>query len=667
MTQLYTATLCALTAATAMAGTPRLTPESIVTRTPDTAIAAPVKAVTELNHRPVIRKESAGDAENSFDFSNSFDPYTTLSLGANMIGTETFQGFVFSKEYADLYAGAQITAINVYSGINDATETNELTDVTVYLMESPDGNPFRTQKATISADPQTLNRITLDEPYTIEAGKSFFVSYSLVPKDQNDFYITVDALPRVNMDGCYIGFFNGSNYEWLQAANEVGNISMGVTIESENLPSNGMDIFTYQAPDFVTPGEPFSTTIYLYNTAHNPVNTLEVEYIIGDDKPQTVEWSFEKPLGNSVMANGILKDMVCNQTGASVPLKVRISKVNGEPNIGINPSFETTFTCLRLEDGFKRNILVEEGTGTWCGYCPAGIVFMEHIREMYPEDAIRVAIHAGGQNSPDPMEVKSASSLISMFTGFPQLKLNRTYEMTPTEENINQKFADFMEAERRKAAVAEISDISVDFLSAKNISLKAKARFAIDLPNDLRYGISFFITEDNVGPYNQTNYFAGSTDEMGGWEKKKRVVSTIYDDVLRVCLGGISGYTDVFPEEIKAFTEYECTDNTSIKNVTDSDFFVTALIIDNITGAVINSRQINVVNSGVDTLEADGASVKVAGSNGCIMISGAYNQASVYDFGGVKIAEANGASVIDLPAGFYIVTIDGTSHKVSVK
>ena len=33
----------------------------------------------------------------------------------------------------------------------------------------------------------------------------------------------------------------------------------------------------------------------------------------------------------------------------------------------------------------KQRFVVEEGTGTWCGWCPRGIVAFRHMAEKYPE------------------------------------------------------------------------------------------------------------------------------------------------------------------------------------------------------------------------------------------------------------------------------------------
>ena len=610
-----------------------------------------------------IRREAAADAVESQDFSLGFSPYSALNFGSDLVGATIYQGFIFSKEYASAYAGAQVTSVNITSGVNDTSNLNGITDVTVYLMDSPTGTAFRTQKGTLSTDPFGFNRIVLDEPYTIEDGKEFFVCYSCVPTDAKDYYITIDGYIRSGeSDGCYVGYFDGRNIQWQNAADQVGNLCMGMTVESADLPQNGIEIFQCFVPDFSLPGEPFSSTLFFYSLSAGTTENLEVEYRIGDQEPQTVELSFEEPLPSNTLANGEIKDMVCNQIGASVPVEIRVTKVNGQPNTGIATSIASSLSCIKAEDGFRRIILTEEGTGTWCGWCPAGIVFMEYLKENYPDDFVRIAIHGN-----DEMQAATASGLINMFSGFPMVLLNRSTEIMPTATDAIETLEAYWEEESAKPAIAEVSDISVNFDSARKITVTAKTRFALDIDNDLRYGVSFMVSEDKVGPYAQTNYYAGSSTHMGGWENKRSTVSTIYDDVLRVAAGGVSGYTDSFPLEIKANEEYACEDDFSIANVTDSDFYVTVVITDNSTGSVINCRQVKVSNSGVNEIAGDEGAVSVRAEAGRIAIVGAYAHAAVYDFGGMKVAEATGEDEISVNPGMYIVNVDGASYKVMVK
>lgn len=663
MKHLFTG-LCLLSAAPAALGAAiDLTPAMMSPESLKSGVMPQSVTAVKVPGHAAIRKQAPAEAQESLDFSLALAPYSALNLGTEMLGVDIYQGFIFSKEYASLYAGAKVTSINVTSGVNDTTNENGITDVTVYLMDSPDGTAFRTQKGTLSTDPFGMNRIILDDPYIIEEGKDFFVCYSCVPQHAKDYYITIDGYIRNDeSDGCYVGYHDGKGYQWQKAADQVGNICMGVTIESADLPKNGIEVFQGFVPDFALPGEAFSSTLYFYSMTSGTTENLEVEYRIGDQEPQTVQWSFEEPLLPNTLANGEVKDMVCNQTGATIPVEFRVTKVNGQPNTGFNTTFSTSLSCIGAEDGFKRVILTEEGTGTWCGWCPAGIVFMEYLKENHPDDFVRIAIHGN-----DDMQAPASSGLLGMFSGFPMVLLNRKTEITPTADNTLETLETYWREESRKPAIAEVSGLNVTFESAQKISVAARTRFALDISNDLRYGVAFFVTEDKVGPYMQTNYYAGSGKEMEGWENKGRNVRTIYDDVLRVVAGGVSGYTDSYPENIIANEEYTCEDDFSIANVTDSDFYVTAAIIDNNTGAVINCRQVKVSNSGVNEIAGDMDAVSVSAAEGHIAISGRYALAAVYDFSGMKVAEASGEAEISVNPGMYIVNVDGTSHKVMVK
>ena len=44
---------------------------------------------------------------------------------------------------------------------------------------------------------------------------------------------------------------------------------------------------------------------------------------------------------------------------------------------------------------YDRVTVVEEGTGTWCGWCVRGIVALEYMRENYPDKFIGIGVHYG--------------------------------------------------------------------------------------------------------------------------------------------------------------------------------------------------------------------------------------------------------------------------------
>ena len=104
------------------------------------------------------------------------------------------------------------------------------------------------------------------------------------------------------------------------------------------------------------------------------------------------------------------------------PITFRITKVNGEANEDDNPA--TVYTVAYLTEYPKHKPLMEEYTGTWCGWCPRGMVAMEAMTEIYGDDFVGVAWH----NS-DPMQI--TNSYPNEVNGFPHFFLDRVIEGDP--------------------------------------------------------------------------------------------------------------------------------------------------------------------------------------------------------------------------------------------
>ena len=68
--------------------------------------------------------------------------------------------------------------------------------------------------------------------------------------------------------------------------------------------------------------------------------------------------------------------------------------------------------------------LIEEYTGTWCGWCIRGFVGMELMRETFGDDFIGIAYHNG-----DAMQI--TTNYPNNVTGFPSAFLERNYSIDP--------------------------------------------------------------------------------------------------------------------------------------------------------------------------------------------------------------------------------------------
>lgn len=63
------------------------------------------------------------------------------------------------------------------------------------------------------------------------------------------------------------------------------------------------------------------------------------------------------------------------------------ANVNELENVGV----EDSVAAVNFIPAHR--ILLEEGTGMWCGYCPLGMLATEHLNELYPDTVIAVTVH----------------------------------------------------------------------------------------------------------------------------------------------------------------------------------------------------------------------------------------------------------------------------------
>ena len=548
----------------------------------------------------------AAESATTFDFTYASAPYTQLGFGDSGVGYEILQGFEITPEVATLYAGATVKTVDFYNPTTGDTEENSVKSATIYIMDKIDGNVLQQQEVELSKVAFEANHVELKEPIVMEAGQGFFVAVGMVQATADDYMVTFDYLAPSPFPGSWVGPRDNRGTYWSDYASELGNLNMGLTLDATAFPTRCADLYYAYAEPYQLLNEPFRPLVIPSNGAETEITSVELAYAIDDNEPATYTSTFEG-LGYRDMIGIELPDIVCTQVGNHT-INITITKVNGEANESVFPSTSIPIIVKDPNVGYKRTFVVEEGTGTWCGWCPAGIVFMEMLKENYP-DVIRVAVHA---NQGDPMEVRTAYPVISMFTGFPSLYVNRQLLLGPTSEDVNDTFDEYYSLLSRFPAPGEITALSIEPADGNKMTINAKARFAEDAENlDGRYGIVFSITEDGMGPYVQTNYYAGGAyGMMGGWGRKGSAVPTVYDDVLRVYAGGLGGFDEIFPEAlIKAEQEYEFSTEVNCSTVYADDFVLNAYIVDNDNGEIINAMQVTGHHTGVEGISADAANV----------------------------------------------------------
>jgi hypothetical protein len=314
------------------------------------------------------------------------------------------------------------------------------------------------------------------------------------------------------------------------------------------------------------------------------------------------------------------------------------------------------------------HVTVEEGTGTWCGWCVRGIVFLDSMRSVHPTTCDLVAVH----NS-DPMVVTAYDAGVgTLIAGYPSTLVNRDLVSDPSAifDDYDNSINDF--------GFANITP-TVTFNSTTRVATVAvSANFAVALSGDYRLACVF--TEDDVhsttgGQWDQHNYYSSMSQniplvnpETGmNFQTLPDVIPSAqmyYSYVARTIVGGFNGQTGSLPATIPAGSTQNYTFSYTIPaayNVANMKAVV--LLIDN-TGAskhIMNSAGAQ-VPLGIETNAAlNGVSVypnpfNTSANLELNLLSSDNVTVEMFDMTGQLVSSHNEGT---LAAGQHVISLNG--------
>ncbi len=340
-----------------------------------------------------------------------------------------------------------------------------------------------------------------------------------------------------------------------------------VTINKVNIPT-GVKI-----------GEDFSYSIDVENQGPETIHTIEVETKVDE----------------VIYTSNICLDIEPNAKFLKVPVDgvkmcehkaceftSRITKVDGEENYFAYQ--RVNWGLVTLNGGFPQNAVYEESTGTWCGWCPRGILTCEYIRKNYGDRIFPIAIH-----SRDDMQIEEYNGFIYDFvTGYPGAMVNRSSSWSVGIVPIDRLYAQIKD----KEAYARV-DLKAS-IEEKRLKIQAETEFAMD--SEIEHRLSFVVVEDRVGPYFQANSY-GYWSYMGIWDVAGPMVSCYFNDVARhiYTYEGIEGS---IPDNITAGSKYNYETEIKLTNVNSPSCRVISMLINTVSGEIINSDLITVYPDG---------------------------------------------------------------------
>ncbi len=554
--------------------------------------------------------------------------YSMFNSGSNY----TYRFYIqVTPEVATSLAGNTLTDITFCPYLqSSATKSG-----TVFVTENLDGEPVVSQAETIKNgyDGQYLyiQTATLENPYVIKEGVGFAFGFTVSGCSGQDYPLAVDGTGPTAFAG-YADLYDGAgNYVFSANIGEEIGLNMflyantvGEKKDLYNVFSvNGMT-FDYSLPVFEA-GSKKNVYAFINNMGSNPMTSLEYGYSINGADPVFAEIVTEIAPGDE---GEVILPVETSVIGRG-DIQIAITAINGEK---YGAGVELPFIALDNE-GYNRYFVVEEGTGTGCGYCPRGIVGMETMSELYPETFIGIAAHNDWFGA-DPMTVDSYQPFLNTyFTGLPSCIVNRDpiFIIDPSAEYLQMVYEYW--ASQRSAVDVNIS-VTKPAEDAKTFSVESTTEFAFD-DADAKYALAFVITEDGIKGI-QTNYFAGTGQPMGGWQSKPSRTTWTYSDTARDIFD-VWGLDGSIPSSVEKGTAYDYKYEMSMANVKNiENTSVVALVLDKTTGTILNAKKVTYADykdvSAVNAIDAD-----------------ANAPVEYYNIQGVRMDGNN------LPAGMYII------------
>ena len=530
------------------------------------------------------------------------DYYTTDGLGLNVstpttfpvalgLPVEDFLPFDGGKVVKIRFALAQATTV---SRVFIAPVSNGIT-----------GNDLVSQNVRANAAGWT--EVTLDNPLVLDFSAYDELLIGFDYKQNSGAY----PLSIVEQGNTYYDSFIYSGAKWNNLGHEYGNLSVQAIVEGD-FPGNSAR--PQNMGNVIVPlgGE---TTKYLtvVNTGKGQLQSLDyVLSIDGVDQPEQHATLYGAGFGETDYAPVTFTSAA---TEINQQYTLTVTKVNGEPNNETRNSVSGLVASTTKD--FVHRVVVEEFTGTECGWCPRGIVGMEMLRNTYNDLFVGIAIHQ--YNSSDPMFIASASYAYIDFEGAPECAVQRQGLADPYYGVNNQNFgiSSLFESVAAQPAFANVELEAQWNNDSTKVDVKADVESILD---GVDYNLEFVLIGDSLAgtttAWKQTNYYYQYTaaqiesPDLAPWCRNgtngKSSVSGLKFNDVALASSYVSGKNKVTPIENislqeKVTREYTLTLPTKAalkKAIKPNLVFAIALLIDPADGSIVNAAKVPVAGYG---------------------------------------------------------------------
>ena len=387
-----------------------------------------------------------------------------------------------------------------------------------------------------------------------------------------EYFLPLDAYSGKEV---YVAFVNNSTNDNLLMVDDIAVLTREHTFTFTNL-----------TPEAVTKAGGVRVEGTLTSSGFLPVEGYKLELTYGE-KTYTIDRSTES----------IAPDSVVNIA------------FDTEVNVALNTTEDYTLTISSMEGAdvetiqgsitcFERTVLIEEGTGTWCMWCPRGQYYLKELHKKRPGEFVDIAVHVNDEM----MVYDYAMALYAPFFnqyGLPSCVMDRRQEQMNSLLTLEEIEATLDKA-RERGAIGRFTELcSMTSTQAEGLYVRMTCEFGKPIKEG-EYSVNFIMVEDNVTGYAQANGYSGSSSAMGGLDLLPDPIPAgeyTFANVGRIMLAGTdrSGRSLTLPAHTNRHTsisfDYEFDYPEIFRESGDLNYKVVGMIIDNRTGEIVNAAE----------------------------------------------------------------------------
>ena len=316
---------------------------------------------------------------------------TDLEISSATIGVGQpvpFMVGIFVPANHEQIGNSTVKAVRVYIDNGLASSISEMKIwISKSLPENPAGADYVQNITEVLQD--GANEFTLTTPYEVK-NEAFYIGYYF--NSSNRYPVLCGGTDAPN------SFLISSpgKMDWSDLnGNGFGKLAFQILVEGATLKSDYASLENF-ASMVAGLGQNVEVPVKITNGGANDITS--VSYTVSVNGKTSEEMTVSTP---SIPLNGTRK---VNLVVTTVPEEgkftytITITKVNDNPNTSPHSSATGTITTVANLKTFPRNVLIEEFTTEYCGYCPDAAAGLASFMTSYPDLASRVAVichHAG--------------------------------------------------------------------------------------------------------------------------------------------------------------------------------------------------------------------------------------------------------------------------------